>query len=101
MNPDLNRLQPYPFQKLAALFREVTPNAALRPISLHIGEPKHTTPQFIKDALTAGLDGLANYPTTAGSDAMRGAISNWLARRYGISAPDASDLSIVDLGAAT
>jgi N-succinyldiaminopimelate aminotransferase len=89
MNPDLNRLQPYPFQKLAALFREVTPNAALRPISLHIGEPKHPTPQFIKDALTAGLDGLANYPTTAGSDAMRGAISNWLARRYQIPAPDA------------
>jgi N-succinyldiaminopimelate aminotransferase len=89
MNPDLNRLQPYPFQKLAALFREVTPNAALRPISLHIGEPKHATPQFIKDALTAGLDGLANYPTTAGSDAMRGAISNWLGRRYQIPAPDA------------
>jgi N-succinyldiaminopimelate aminotransferase len=89
MNPDLNRLQPYPFQKLAGLFREVTPNAALRPISLHIGEPKHATPQFIKDALIAGLDGLANYPITAGSDALRGAISAWLARRYDIPAPDA------------
>jgi len=89
MNPDLNRLQPYPFQKLAALFREVTPNAALRPISLHIGEPRHATPQFIKDALVGGLDGLANYPTTAGSDALRGAISQWLSRRYGIVAPDA------------
>ncbi len=88
MNPDLNRLQPYPFQKLAALFREVTPNASLSPISLSIGEPRHATPQFIKDALTNGLDGLANYPTTAGSDALRGAISNWLARRYGIPAPD-------------
>ena len=89
MNRDLDRLQPYPFQKLAKLFGEVTPNAALRPISLHIGEPKHATPQFIKDALIAGLDGLANYPTTAGSDALRGAISLWLARRYGIPAPDA------------
>jgi N-succinyldiaminopimelate aminotransferase len=89
MNPDLNRLQPYPFQKLAALFREVTPNPALRPINLHIGEPRHATPPFIKEALVGGLDGLARYPTTAGSDALRGAISNWLARRYGISAPDA------------
>jgi len=89
MNSDLNKLQPYPFQKLAALFREVTPNPACRPISLHIGEPKHATPQFIKDALTANLDGLANYPTTAGSDALRGAISRWLAQRYGIPAPDA------------
>lgn len=89
MNPDLQRLQPYPFQKLAQLFGEVTPNAALKPISLHIGEPKHATPQFIKDALVAGLDGLANYPTTIGSHALRAAIANWLARRYSMPAPDA------------
>lgn len=89
MNPDLQKLQPYPFQKLAALFGEVKPNPDYRAISLSIGEPKHATPQFIKDALTAGLDGLANYPTTAGSDALRGAISAWLGRRYGIPAPDA------------
>src|SRR5271169_5477531 len=91
MNPDLSRLQPYPFQKLAALFREVAPNAALRPISLHIGEPRHATPQFIKNALVGGLDGLANYPTTAGSDALRGAVSDWLARRYAIPSPDAKN----------
>ncbi len=89
MNPDLNRLQPYPFQKLATLFRDAKPSTALRPISLHIGEPKHATPQFIKDALITGLNGLANYPTTAGSDALRGAVSSWLAQRYGIPAPDA------------
>jgi len=89
MNPDLNKLQPYPFQKLTALFREVTPNKDYRPISLSIGEPKHATPQFIKDALTANLDGLANYPTTAGSDALRNAIANWLATRYAIPLPDA------------
>ena len=89
MNPDLNRLQPYPFQKLAALFREVKPNPDYRAISLSIGEPKHTTPQFIKDALTANIDGLANYPTTSGSDSLRGAIANWLATRYDIPIPDA------------
>ena len=88
MNPDLNRLQPYPFQKLAALFREVQPNPDYRAISLSIGEPKHPTPQFIRTALTNNLDGLANYPTTAGSDALRSTISNWLAARYGIPAPD-------------
>ncbi|MDZ4202478.1 MAG: succinyldiaminopimelate transaminase [Gallionella sp.] len=89
MNPDLQKLQPYPFQKLAALFGEVKPNPDYRPISLSIGEPKHATPQFIKDALVSGLDGLANYPTTAGSDALRSAISEWLGRRYGIPALDA------------
>jgi N-succinyldiaminopimelate aminotransferase len=89
MNPDLQLLQPYPFQKLAKLFGEVTPNAALKPISLHIGEPKHATPQFIKDALIAGLDGLAKYPTTTGSDVLRITIANWLASRYGIPTPNA------------
>ncbi len=89
MNPDLQKLQPYPFQKLARLFGEVTPNATLKPVSLHIGEPKHETPRFIKEALIAGLDGLANYPTTLGSDALRQSIADWLARRYGIPAPDA------------
>lgn len=84
MNPDLQKLQPYPFQKLAALFREVQPNPDYRAISLSIGEPKHATPQFIRDALTNNLDGLANYPTTAGSDALRSTIANWLTARYGI-----------------
>lgn len=88
MNPDLNKLQPYPFQKLAALFREVTPNKDYRAISLSIGEPKHATPQFIKDAITDNLAGLSNYPTTAGSDALRGTIADWLAKRYDIPAPD-------------
>lgn len=89
MNPDLQKLQPYPFQKLAVLFREVQPNPDYRAISLSIGEPKHATPQFIRDALTNNLDGLANYPTTAGSDALRSTIANWLAARYGIPPLDA------------
>ncbi len=89
MNPDLQRLLPYPFQKLAALFREVQPNPDYRTISLSIGEPKHATPRFIRDALAANLDGLANYPTTAGSDTLRSTIANWLTIRYGIPALDA------------
>ncbi|CAH1904135.1 N-succinyl-L,L-diaminopimelate aminotransferase alternative [Candidatus Nitrotoga sp. HW29] len=89
MNPDLDRLQPYPFQKLANLFSPVTPNSIFRPISLHIGEPKHATPRFISDALSANLAGLSNYPTTAGSDALRGSIASWLAQRYDLPALDA------------
>ena len=66
MNPDLDKLQPYPFEKLRALFAGVTPNAALAPISLSIGEPKHATPELIKHALADSLGGLASYPATAG-----------------------------------
>ena len=90
MNPDLLRLQPYPFQKLAALFSEVRPNTDHRAISLSIGEPKHATPQFIREALAKNLDGLANYPTTSGSDELRSTIAKWLSGRYGIPAPDAT-----------
>lgn len=89
MNPLLDHLQPYPFQKLSALFKGVTANAAYTPVSLHIGEPKHATPQFICDALSANLGGLANYPTTVGSDALRNSIAGWLQQRYGLPALDA------------
>ena len=89
VNPNLDKLQPYPFEKLRLLFRGLAPSAGLREIRLSIGEPQHETPAFIKEALTAGLAGLANYPTTAGGDALRGAIAGWLERRYGIPAPDA------------
>jgi len=82
MDPNLSRLQPYPFQKLAALLAGVTPDASLRPISLSIGEPKHATAQFIRDALIEQLDGLSSYPATAGGEPLRKAIAGWIERRY-------------------
>ncbi len=92
MNPLLNKLQPYPFERLRRLTAGVTPNAAYRPISLGIGEPKHATPEFIKDALVAGLEGLANYPATAGEPALRAACADWMQRRYGLKIDPATQL---------
>jgi len=85
-HPHLLKLQPYPFEKLKRLFADTNPNPAYKAISLGIGEPKHPTPEFIKQALINNMDGLASYPLTAGSDALRSSISQWLARRYGIPA---------------
>ncbi|MDD5297064.1 MAG: succinyldiaminopimelate transaminase [Rhodocyclaceae bacterium] len=90
MNPHLAQLQPYPFEKLRQLFAGLTPVPGLKPIRLSIGEPQHPTPQFIKDALVAGLGGLANYPTTAGSDALRASMAGWISRRYGLPPLDAA-----------
>jgi len=84
MNPNLNLLQPYPFQRLRDLFKGIVPNPAFTPINLSIGEPKHATPQLVKDALVNNLAGLANYPTTIGSAELREAISSWIAKRYSI-----------------
>ena len=88
VNPNLNHLHSYPFQKLRELFHGTTPNPAYRPVNLSIGEPKHATPAFITQALTDNLAGLANYPTTQGSEALRRSIADWVARRYKVPAPD-------------
>ncbi|MGB9990802.1 succinyldiaminopimelate transaminase [Pseudoduganella rhizocola] len=86
MNPLLDKLQPYPFEKLKQLFSAVKPNPEYRPISLGIGEPKHPTPPFIQQSLIDNLSGLAVYPLTAGSEELRGAIAGWLERRYDLPA---------------
>jgi N-succinyldiaminopimelate aminotransferase len=88
LNPRLARLNPYPFEKLRALIAGNSPDPELAPINLSIGEPRHPTPPLVRDALAGALDGLAVYPATAGSVELRQAISAWLARRYGIPAPD-------------
>jgi N-succinyldiaminopimelate aminotransferase len=85
MNPLLTKLQPYPFERLKQLFLSVTPNPALKPISLGIGEPKHATPEFIKTALSNALEGLASYPATAGEPKLREAFATWLQNRYNLS----------------
>lgn len=90
VNPLLNKLQPYPFEKLRQLFAGVTPDTAFSPISLGIGEPKHPTPSLIRHALADNLGGLASYPSTHGSEALRRAIAGWLERRYGLPKIDAS-----------
>ena len=84
MNPHLQDLHPYPFEKLRALFEGIAPPAGLSPIRLSIGEPQHATPEFIRQALVDNLGGLANYPTTQGSDTLRQSIAGWLERRYGL-----------------
>jgi N-succinyldiaminopimelate aminotransferase len=84
MNPLLSRLQPYPFERLRELFVGVTPNPAYAPISLGIGEPKHPTPEFIRQALAGSLAGLASYPGTAGEPKLRDAFRRWLMTRYGL-----------------
>jgi N-succinyldiaminopimelate aminotransferase len=82
MNPYLGKLQPYPFEKLAALFRGAVPPAQLPHITLGIGEPKNPSPPFVLEALARHLERVAVYPTTKGSDHLREAIAAWAMRRF-------------------
>lgn len=86
MNPNLDRLHPYPFEKLAKLKAGISTPEHLRPISLGIGEPKHPSPEFVKQVIADNLDKLANYPTTKGTDELRTAIADWATRRFQLEA---------------
>jgi len=88
MNPLLETLQPYPFEKLRRLFADAPPPPQLAPIALHIGEPRHATPPLIAAALTEHLDGLARYPASRGEETLREACADWLGRRYNMPPPD-------------
>ncbi|WP_101756606.1 succinyldiaminopimelate transaminase [Oceanicoccus sp. KOV_DT_Chl] len=82
MNPDLQRLQPYPFEKLAVLKAAVSAPENLSHIALSIGEPKHQSPDFVKQTLIDNIDKLANYPTTKGIPELSEAIADWLTTRF-------------------
>ena len=84
MNPDLNKLHPYPFQKIAKLNKGIVPPADLPMISLSIGEPKHDTPKIISQAVSDNLAGLANYPLTKGNAELRQSICHWLVKRFNL-----------------
>ncbi len=84
MNPELENLHTYPFEKLKKLLNNVDIKSKKSAISLAIGEPKHPTPKFIKDALKSSLDDISIYPTTRGSKQLRITIVNWLCWRFNL-----------------
>ena len=89
MNPRLDLLQPYPFEKLRKLLATAKPEATGLPlVDLSIGEPKHEAPALAKQAIIDSLAGLSGYPATKGDPSLRLAIAQWVARRYGIEQPD-------------
>jgi N-succinyldiaminopimelate aminotransferase len=81
VNPRLDQLHPYPFERLKRLFVGVTP-PPLPAIRLSIGEPQHATPEIVRRALASHLDGLAVYPTTAGLETLRETLAAWFVSRY-------------------
>ena len=89
LNPYLAELNEFTFTRLARLLQGVMPPSGVKPINLSIGEPKHPTPQFIRDAIGQNTDSLAQYPPTKGSVALRQSIANWVKNRFKLPALDA------------
>lgn len=90
MNPRLDQLHPYPFQKLANLFADLTPPADHPPLALSIGEPQHAAPAAVLETLRNSLNGLGVYPKTAGLPLLRETIAGWLCRRFALKAINAN-----------
>jgi N-succinyldiaminopimelate aminotransferase len=86
MNPRLERLHAYPFERLARLTAGVTPPGRLEPIAMSIGEPRHAPPPMVLEALRANAHRLDTYPSTAGLPELRAACAAWLERRNGLPA---------------
>lgn len=84
MNPDLIRLQPYPFERLAQLKAGITPNPDYHHIALSIGEPKHPAPDLVIKAMSERLSALSGYPLTRGMAELRETIAHWLTRRFNL-----------------
>ena len=82
MNPRLELLAAYPFERLARLKAGVTPPAGMAHIAMSIGEPKHTPPPFVVEALRQSLGRLDSYPATIGLPETRAACAGWLERRF-------------------
>jgi len=84
MNRHLDKLQPYPFERIRALLADLAPPAGLAPINFAMGEPRHPAPAFVLETLARELSGMSSYPDTRGIDELRAAICDWLARRFAI-----------------
>jgi N-succinyldiaminopimelate aminotransferase len=95
MNPALNKLQPYPFERLRTLLAGAQPPADLAWIAMYIGEPRHPAPPFVIDALTQNMEGLGSYPLTAGIPKLRESIASWLIRRFKLPAGSVSPDTMV------
>ena len=87
MNPRLEALNAYPFERLDAVKATVTVQTNAAHIALSLGEPKHAAPEFVVAALADPARikrGLGTYPPTRGSEDLRQACADWATRRFGL-----------------
>ncbi|WP_170406335.1 aminotransferase class I/II-fold pyridoxal phosphate-dependent enzyme [Ruegeria arenilitoris] len=77
-----SNLPAYAFPRLRALLDHHAPGGDV--VHMTIGEPKHDFPPWVTDVIVENAAGFQKYPPNEGSDALRGAIADWIDRRYGV-----------------
>lgn len=71
MNPHLDGLKPYPFERLNALLEGLSPNPSREPVALSLGEPKHDAPDFVVAALPGSYLGRTQNGVNPGAGRIR------------------------------
>jgi len=80
--------EPYPFEKLNDLLKNITPNPSYAPSILTIGEPQFETPAFIQNRLCDDASLLKKYPKTSGEESLREAQRAFVKKRFGVELED-------------
>lgn len=75
-----------PFTRLRRLLEGIPPGHE-RPIDLTLGEPRETMPAFVVDRIAEAAALFGKYPPIRGSDEVRGAVAEFLGRRYRLQRP--------------
>ncbi len=76
--------EPYPFEKLTNLLKDIEPNRSFEPSVLSVGEPQFETPLFIQEGLRDSSGMLNKYPKTAGESYLRDAQRCFVKNRFGV-----------------
>ena len=91
LSPVLAGLEQYPFARLDEWRAEVRATG-IEPIDFGMGDPRETTPSFIREALIASVDEVSSYPRASGLPELREAIAGWVDRRFGVHVDPAREL---------
>jgi succinyldiaminopimelate transaminase len=83
LSPVLSSVGTYPFVRLEAAKRRVA-ERGIELIDFGVGDPRERTPSFIRDALLASVDEVSSYPLAEGLPELRGAVADWVRRRFGV-----------------
>jgi aspartate/methionine/tyrosine aminotransferase len=86
INPRLDLLTDFTFQRLARLLEPIVPPDDRAPIDLSIGSPQHQVPELLTEVLAAHGEAWNRYPPAAGTPEFRRAAVGWLARRFDLPA---------------
>jgi aspartate/methionine/tyrosine aminotransferase len=77
-----SNLPAYAFPRLRALLDHHTPGGDV--VHMTIGEPKHAFPAWVTDVIAENAAGFNQYPNNDGTPELRGAMADWVQRRYGV-----------------